>query len=406
MEAERTLTSTQTSSTSAPQRPSVSIAGAIFALLCLALSTACEDHESRSRPSAQELSPTQAKAQSLVASAVTDEPAKRALGQLSTAAPNPWASREACEVALRERGVAAAGARRAGEAVRVGTWNIRWFPDGKPGNAPQVAGTDIPWLACAIASLDVDILAVQEIKHTPRSQTRTKELIARLDALTGGRWKLELDRCGKSVQQHVGLLYDSSAVSAEGFVQAGAVNPHGRACEKQLRPGLVGRFRAPRDQGGRLLQVMSVHLKSSPKPRSLRLRRASLAGLGREVAQLRRAHPDSTVVIAGDFNTMGCPKCKPSVSAETEVSQLRQSVSKAGLRLLPLVPGCSEYYRGKGGSLDWIAITASAGVSVAEVSGVCAERQCKVLPRGPAPAAFGQLSDHCPVIATLQPARP
>ena len=104
---------------------------------------------------------------------------------------------------------------------------------------------------------------------------------------------------------------------------------------------------------------------------------------------------------------MGCPKCKPSVSAQEETSGLRQAVSKAGLRLLPLVPGCSGYYRGKGGSLDWIATDASgvngvSGVSGAEVSGVCAEHQCKALPRGPAPAAIKRLSDHCPVVATLR----
>ena len=323
---------------------------------------------------------------------------RQALGQLSVAAPFPWTSREACEAALRKR-----SARSPRTAVRVGTWNIRWFPDGKPGNEPQAAGTDIPWLACAIASLDVDVLALQEIKHTPRSRERMKQLIARLDALTGGRWKLELDRCGKSVQQHVGLLYDSSAVSAEGFVQAGAVNPHGQACEKQLRPGFVGRFRAR--SGGSLLQLMSVHLKSGAKPRSLRLRRASLAGLEREISELRRTQPAATLVIAGDFNSMGCSQCKPSVSATEETAELRQSVAKSGLRLLPLVPGCSEYYRGKGGSLDWIA-TDAPHVSAAEVSGVCAERQCKALPRGPEPAAIERLSDHCPVVATLRASSP
>ena len=330
---------------------------------------------------------------------VSDLHAKDRVGQLSLASPASWASREVCEAALRGRD----GSKRlARTAVRVGTWNIRWFPDGKPGNTPDGPGTDIPWLACGVASLDVDILAVQEIKHTPRSRARMTDLIARLDALTGGRWKLELDRCGKSVQQHVGLLYDSKTVAAEAFSQAAGINPHGKACHKQLRPGLVGRFRT---RDGRLLQVMSLHLKSGPQPRSLRLRRASLAGLEREVSELRRAHPDSMIVVAGDFNTMGCEKCKPKVSASDEASQLSEAISRVGLRLLPLAPGCSEYYGGKSGALDWIA-TSSPHVSVAEVSGVCGERQCKVLPHGASPPAIDRLSDHCPVIATLRAPAP
>jgi endonuclease/exonuclease/phosphatase family metal-dependent hydrolase len=318
------------------------------------------------------------------------------------AAPVAWASRDDCEETLRRRKMERA-ARDARRDVRVGTWNIRWFPDGRPGNSPSGAGTDIPWLSCALASLDVDVLAVQEIKNTPRSQARMKDLITRLDTWTHGSWKLELDRCGKSVQQHVGLLYNSNRVIAEGFSVAAGVNPHGEACKKQLRPGLVGRFRTRGD--GRVLNVISVHLKSGAQPRSARLRKASFLGLERELSALRRAYPSSILVAAGDFNTMGCKSCKPRVSPADEVERLRHSVSAAGLRLLPLVPGCSEYYRGKGGALDWIA-TDSPDVSVAEVSGVCAKNQCAPLPSGAAPAAISQLSDHCPVIATLRTPTP
>jgi hypothetical protein len=53
----------------------------------------------------------------------------------------------------------------------VGTWNVRWFPRGCPSNqaCPDQA-TDIPWLACTIAWMNVDVLALQEILTTPDAE--------------------------------------------------------------------------------------------------------------------------------------------------------------------------------------------------------------------------------------------
>ena len=52
--------------------------------------------------------------------------------------------------------------------LRIGTWNVRWFPDGVPGVAPERRRnpTNIEWLACAIAYINVDVLGMQEIKLT------------------------------------------------------------------------------------------------------------------------------------------------------------------------------------------------------------------------------------------------
>ncbi|MBN1612185.1 MAG: SH3 domain-containing protein, partial [Polyangiaceae bacterium] len=44
------------------------------------------------------------------------------------------------------------------QTARVGSYNLRWFPDGRPGHGGGKANKDLDWLACAIASLDVDVL--------------------------------------------------------------------------------------------------------------------------------------------------------------------------------------------------------------------------------------------------------
>src|SRR5690606_4307078 len=49
---------------------------------------------------------------------------------------------------------------RAPGTVRFGSWNVRFFPDGGPSGPSKP--TDVAWLACAIAFMQVDVLAVQE----------------------------------------------------------------------------------------------------------------------------------------------------------------------------------------------------------------------------------------------------
>jgi Bacterial SH3 domain len=69
-----------------------------------------------------------------------------------------WTSLEGCQQ------VVGSGGRMAPSnpaILRVGTWNIRWFPRGCPSNqACPEKTTDIPWLACTMAWMNVDLLAL------------------------------------------------------------------------------------------------------------------------------------------------------------------------------------------------------------------------------------------------------
>jgi hypothetical protein len=78
-----------------------------------------------------------------------------------------WASAERCEA------VVLAGRRMTGtrpNAVRVATWNIRWFPDGDLQPSPtSPPPTDLRWLACTLAWMNVDLVALHEIRTTPQA---------------------------------------------------------------------------------------------------------------------------------------------------------------------------------------------------------------------------------------------
>ena len=320
----------------------------------------------------------------------THEQPRRARRPL--AADSPWASRDACLLALKT----GRAARDPGVA-RIGAWNLHWFPDGGPGRPRPDGGADLEWLACGIAWMHVDVLAVEEIKRPPEGEAGLATLRQKLDALTGGSWQSLLDDCPHASSQHVGLLYDARRVKLASSATVGALNPLGEPCKNQLRPGLAGYFRFP---GGLDLSVVAAHLKSGADERGLTDRALSLdafAGAAASVAQ--RTH-DQDVLFIGDMNSMGCETCDPVVSSGAELTRLDAALARAGAPIarISAEPACSHHYGGQSILLDWAAksdLSELPSERHVTVSGPCGELGCEDL--------TGELhyhrslSDHCPI---------
>jgi endonuclease/exonuclease/phosphatase family metal-dependent hydrolase len=312
-----------------------------------------------------------------------------------------FSSPEACEELLA-RGRPA----RAPGTLRVGTWNIRWFPDGGPGARPRTGkgpvATHLDWLACALASLDVDAVALQEIKGTARARRALGAVLQRLNALTGGHWQVELDDCPGLGRQHVGILHDARRLRRRDGFDIGALNPRGpAACDHMLRPGRAVYFE--RD-GGADFHLVAVHFKSGIGRTDLELREQTTRRVGRAHAFAESRVPDTDVILAGDWNTMGCSRCKPKVTAEEELGELDRSLGAVTrpFRRVPATIDCSAYYRGRPAFLDHFVVhrgmrevPASAR---AEVHGFCADVACRRLDAGSMPRAYHELSDHCPLV--------
>jgi hypothetical protein len=151
-----------------------------------------------------------------------------------------WTSPEGCQQVVGSSGhmVPANPA-----ILRVGTWNIRWFPRGCPSNrtCPDKS-TDIPWLACTMAWMNMDLFAIQEILATPDAEFSLNSLRSELNRLTGGSWQVDLQSCGGTSDQHVGFLWNGSRVALLRLTDAWELNgaatgPTGSACAGNLRPG-------------------------------------------------------------------------------------------------------------------------------------------------------------------------
>lgn len=313
-----------------------------------------------------------------------------------------WESPEGCQQ------VVAAGGRMPKDnpaALRLGTWNIRWFPDGcSPGEQCPENETDIPWLACTIAWMDVDLLALQEILNTRKAKRGIRALRTELDRLTGGAWQVDLQQCGPEASQHVGFLWNTSRLTLENQADVSALNgassgTPANACAGNLRPG---RYAHAKTQGGIDAHLLSIHFDSGTRNRDYQNRRTAterISSLTIGGTPLLTSDPD--VIVLGDYNTMGRTE-PPPISAQEEMTTFAEELAPEFRRRLA-TPSCSEYFQGKAGLLDHIV--ASTGMqeaaAAARVTGYCAVEQCRD-GVSPLPRAAEKLSDHCPMVFEVQ----
>jgi predicted extracellular nuclease len=297
--------------------------------------------------------------------------------------------------------VVGAGGRlpRAPGTARFATWNLHWFPDGVPGR--KEAGGDVEWVACALSWLDADVVAVQEVKQSLQADLALARLLSELNRWSGGHYVARLDDCGRRVSQHVGLIWNEARVKASDVATIAALNPHGGACENQLRPGLAARLRFP---GGLDLATVSAHFKSMADRRAFGLRGASFEAVPAVLRALTGAVGDSDFLLLGDLNTMGCDECAPPISSREEMTAVTKRLLAGGVRVVPADAGGSQLYRGQLTLLDHaLAATAMRELAPAtrsHLAGVCAAGAPALSARA-AKKVRRTLSDHCPLVLDL-----
>jgi hypothetical protein len=73
--------------------------------------------------------------------------------------------------------------------------------------------TDLAWLSCAIAWMNADIIALQEIRDTAEAKQAWESVLDGLEAYTGSEWAVDLQDCGALSVQHVGFLWNTDRLT-------------------------------------------------------------------------------------------------------------------------------------------------------------------------------------------------
>jgi hypothetical protein len=294
--------------------------------------------------------------------------------------------------------------RERGEA-KIAEWNVRWFPDGIPGSSvSSTESTNVAWLACAVAWMNIDAIALVEVKSKPRSSTAMDALVTQLTELVGERYRYSIDECPDGNGLHLAWVWNEKRVTLSGLRMYSAINPYGESCAKQLRPGYGAQMKFP---GGLDLSAIAVHFKSGTLPQDLELRRRSVIGLGEVVTQVVHETTDSDLLVLGDMNSMGCESCEGISRGSAELQKVDTALAgfHVPMRRVPSRLGCSHYYDQQPGLLDHFFVTKDfrevSRVVKSETFGYCATLACEPY-TGSDPIAVNQLSDHCPIVLTLR----
>lgn len=306
-----------------------------------------------------------------------------------------WGSLSGC------REVVGQGRRRPkdDDEIRLASWNIRWFPDGQPNQSSS--GTDLDWLACSLAWMDVDAVALQEIKTTGNANSAWSQVTNKLASDVGGDWKVKLNGCSNADKQHVGFLWNADKLDfsneQEIWQMNGSADDASSPCAGNLRPGYGGLFES-KDANGFDFYAVSVHLDSGTKNKDFNTRQTAYDRLD-AVASLADSL-DKDVLILGDFNTMGNKDGNVSALKELNTLKSKAASESPGFDRLDVNPACTEYYQKKGGWLDHVLVTKNTeelSDPNVSVTGYCAVEGCAPI-SGSMPAAYTNLSDHCPLL--------
>ena len=312
-----------------------------------------------------------------------------------------WTSATACDAVVSNGDLLS---RSDTDTLRLASWNIRWFPDGQPNSGNSDKKTALDWLACTIAWMDVDALAVQEIKTTNGARNAWDKVTQKLKDYTGDDWEVILNSCGNPNSQHLGFLYNEDKLKVgdrqEVWQYNGRAESASNACQDNLRPGYLAYFESLIDNGFDFYAV-SIHSDSGRRDKDLNTRQTAIERIDDVTADL--ANIDGDFVILGDFNTMGI---EDGISAKEEIRELKDKVATEvpGFNLLAVQPSCTHYYKKKPGWLDHVLVSADTTELItakASVQGYCALNNCDSI-SGSLPKAAISLSDHCPIVVDFQ----
>jgi hypothetical protein len=173
-------------------------------------------------------------------------------------------------------------------------------------------------------------------------------------------------------------------------------------CSNAISPGFGGYFSIA---GGPYFHLIAVHGATGDSPTQYEKRAQITAALETVAADAYAINPDTDIIFAGDFNTVGCASCDPVVSNEDEIAEMKESVAgfDPSLTLLPTTETCTRVADDMP-HIDHVLTAATMSEvpegSVVHVTGICQEISCERQVHW-LDDAYDRLSDHCPLVLDL-----
>ena len=291
--------------------------------------------------------------------------------------------------------------------LRLATWSLSWFPDGAADHV-QGEGSNVDWLACVLAWLDVDVVTLQRLRLTSRGLVAMDGLLTKLKETTHVEWRWQGDTCAGSKRAHVAVLWrvDRVQVSLVASHPEIDVSPHTDTehpdCPGELMPALGLYVKSL--MGGVDFHLVTFELAAGENLLSLKRRQQAWRQIGAVVQARERLREDSDVVIAAAFSSVGSrdPERYTSMAEREELTKTLAE-SEHPLVLVEPADSCTEYAGSEARETDFMVV--SAGMQEAKgltprVGGLCGGLHCQSVDRD-AYVVLRQISSHCPLLFDL-----
>lgn len=279
-------------------------------------------------------------------------------------------------------------------SLTIGAYNIRNFDYDERAKMP----TNKSELSNTLRSLRVDVLSIEEVNNTQE--------FGRMIAAKMPGHDYELTRCGGEHGQHPGFVFNKATVELLSFNEDTTIADPAKptACDTGSRPLAIGLFRV-KATGQKFIGV-TVHLKSGGNADAVRKRGWQYQVIKKTIMNLKAKSGVSDFFIAGDFNST------EYLAKGTDYKQLTEVVRDLGMIDLSQNLACSAYWWGgtddqieSPSLLDHIIVTPGLlknKSAKAQSYAHCQKVSCREVPIKELGISYEQVSDHCPITATIQ----
>lgn len=279
--------------------------------------------------------------------------------------------------------------------IKLATYNIRNFDYDERDDIH----TNKTKLKDIISKASPDLMAVQEINNTSEFKRFLRNNFS--------QYSVVFTNCGGSHGQKLGFVYNHYKLGVQRFYEDMRVsnpnNPNQSTCAGS-RPLGIAQFRMLGNNSK--FVAIAVHLKAGGQDRSIEKRFKQLEILKNVISDIRRTGFDKFVVM-GDFNST------EYIFKSHQYRRFNSLIESAGLMDLTQDVGCTSYWWGgvEDGKeypsiLDHILVSKSLyyerPYEKAKPMAHCKKVSCREVPTDLLGMTYGQVSDHCPIVANLR----
>ena len=277
--------------------------------------------------------------------------------------------------------------------TRTATYNIRNYKKSLLINGTATHKIE---LLNIIKTTKADLIAVQEIVDDNDFKDFIRKYLP--------TFKVTLSKCGGLGNQKLGFIYNTKIYQLKEFYEDHSIKDRSSGCRSGLRPAAVAIFKK---KDSRLnIAAIAVHLKAGGGQNNADIRYKQLKKLSNIIAGLRYDNYKH-LVIMGDFNTTDYLLGNHNHDRFVDFT-LKNNLIDFSEEL-----ECTAYWWGGiddglnyGSVLDHVLISESLydnfDSSHSKVMAHCNKVHCKAKDDLTLGRSYTQVSDHCPVVATLK----